>query len=113
MHIHKYPPLFWLKKSLFNKKLLFQRKMVSKILKKFSSSKRKAVLNLFSTQFDFKSYLRNNLKTHLLSKSTTISPTKKQKFRFSTSKMFSNQSLWLSFVLKAFDFNRGVQFLSK
>jgi hypothetical protein len=37
----------------------------------------------------------------------------KQKFCFSIDKMLSNQNPWLSFVLKAFDFNLGAKFFSK
>jgi hypothetical protein len=64
----KFPSLLVEKSPLWTKTILFQRKMVSKPLKRFSTFKRKAVLIPFSTQFGFKSYWRKSLKTRLLSK---------------------------------------------
>jgi hypothetical protein len=73
--------------------------MVSKPLKRFSAFKRKANLIPFSTRFGFKSYWRNSLKTRPLSKVLKFCFRKTKVLRFNQ-KMLSNQSLWLSFVLK-------------
>jgi hypothetical protein len=67
--------------------------MVLKLLKKPCYFKRKAVSNLFPTRFDFKSYLRDGLKTRLLSKGVKILLRKIKVLHFNQQNAFKTKVL--------------------
>ena len=103
---------FWLKCPLFNKSISILEKCFKTLSRSFLFIK-KAILTPFSTLVDSKNYLWNDLKTSYLSKGVTNPLLKIKSFTFNQQSGFQTKDLWLSFVLKVFDFISRAKFLLK
>jgi len=105
-------PLLFHKVSSLAKEFLFQRKTVSKLLKSFLFQ-RKDSFNSFLNPIWFQKLFAKQFENPSPFQKCYNFTFKKQKFCFTINKMFSNQSIWLDFSLKSFDFNLGAKSLSK